>query len=134
MQADFKKLYIQEQKVNKLLLAFNQAENINEIFLKLKDQLADIFECERITIFAIDKKTRQLYSRLKSGNEHREIRLFINRKSIAGYVAATRKIVNLKDAYVEEERLKNTRVLVLMPAGMSVQALGPVLYWLALLF
>jgi len=106
MQADFKKLYIQEQKVNKLLLAFNQAENINEIFLKLKDQLADIFECERITIFAIDKKTRQLYSRLKSGNEHREIRLFINRKSIAGYVAATRKIVNLKDAYVEEERLK----------------------------
>ena len=101
---DFKKLYLQEKRLNELILKFNQAENINEIFLELEESLIELFSCERVTIYAIDKKTKQLYSRLKTGKESLEIRVNIDNTSIAGYVANNRKLVNLKDAYDENER------------------------------
>ncbi len=102
-EKNFKELYLQEKEINELISSINQAENLNEIFLDLKDRLTDFFNCERITIYAVDKKKNQLYSRIKTGREPIEIRVDIDEKSIAGFVAKHRCIVNLKDVYELEE-------------------------------
>lgn len=96
---DFKDLYFQEKKINEIISKLNQAENFNEIFLELRDELEDLFGCERLTIYAIDKRKNQLYSRIKTGDVPMEIRVDIDNKSIAGYVAKNRAIVNIKDVY-----------------------------------
>lgn len=100
---DFRELYLQEKKINELIYKFNEAEDINEIFLDLGEELTHLFSCERITIYAIDKKKNQLYSRIKTGDAPLEIRVNIDQKSIAGYVAKNRRVVNIKDVYNEQE-------------------------------
>lgn len=104
---DFEKLYKQEKKINELICSVNQAEDVNEIFLNLKDDLCDLFGCERITLYGVDKKRNQLFSRVKTGREPVEIRVDINEKSIAGYVAKHRCVVSVKDVYNSEEFTKN---------------------------
>ncbi len=104
---DFEKLYLQEKKINDLICSVNQAEDVNEIFLDLKDGLCNLFCCERITIYAVDKKRNQLYSRIKTGKEPIEIRVDIDEKSIAGFVAKHRCMVNVKDVYDLDEITKS---------------------------
>lgn len=79
------------------------AANLDEILINLKDEITAFFEAERITVFVVDGKKRELVSRFKSGNEIGEIRLPVSTKSIAGYVAFHQKMINIKDVYNEQE-------------------------------
>ncbi len=73
--------------------------------------MTDLFQCDAVTIFALDRAKRQLYSRnFKSGSID-EIRLNVSTKSLAGFVAATAKLVNITDAYDKEELSKYHRDL-----------------------
>ena len=79
------------------------AENIDDILINLKDNCLALFDAERITIYAVDHAKKEIYSKIKEGNEITEIRLPINRSSIAGYCASTGKIVNISNAYDDKE-------------------------------
>ncbi|MCX8012437.1 MAG: GspE/PulE family protein [Desulfobacterota bacterium] len=79
------------------------AENIDDILINLKDRILSLFDAERITIYAVDHARREIYSKIKEGNEIKEIRLAINRSSIAGYCASTGKILCIRNAYDEKE-------------------------------
>ncbi|HAX99440.1 MAG TPA: hypothetical protein DCY12_11280, partial [Candidatus Atribacteria bacterium] len=79
------------------------AENIDDILINLKDKFLALFDAERITIYAVDHAKKEIYSKMKEGNEITEIRLPINRSSIAGYCASTGKIVSLSNAYDDKE-------------------------------
>jgi len=79
------------------------ARDIDEILISLKDSILSLFDADRITIYVVDGKTREIFSRFKVGNIPKEIRVPINNKSIAGYTANTAHITNIANAYDQHE-------------------------------
>ncbi len=75
------------------------ANNLDEILIDLKEDISHLFKAQRITVFVVDGKTRELVSRFKSGPEISEIRIPISADSIAGFTASKQKPVNIKDVY-----------------------------------
>ncbi len=66
------------------------------------DQTCLLLEADRATIFIVDNKTQELWSRVGSGISIKEIRFSIN-KGIASLVARTKKNLRLNDAYEHPE-------------------------------
>jgi type II secretory ATPase GspE/PulE/Tfp pilus assembly ATPase PilB-like protein len=79
------------------------AKNINEILINLKDQMLRLFDADRITIYVVDGKRKEIYSRFKAGNNPEEIRLPVSNKSIAGYTANNAETINILNAYDSHE-------------------------------
>jgi len=79
------------------------ASNIDEILVDLKDEITGLFEAERLTVYVVDGKKKELVSRFKSGDEISEIRIPISADSIAGYSALKQKLINIKNVYDEKE-------------------------------
>jgi type II secretory ATPase GspE/PulE/Tfp pilus assembly ATPase PilB-like protein len=77
------------------------AKNLDEILIDLKDDITGLFEAQRITIYVVDGKRRELVSRFKSGDEVAEIRVPITADSLSGYAAFKQRLVNIADAYDE---------------------------------
>jgi len=80
------------------------AQNIKQILVDLKDGILNLFNAQSITIYVVDKARNEIYSMfLAGGTELKEIRVPISNKSIAGYVANNSKMVNISDAYNQNE-------------------------------
>jgi type II secretory ATPase GspE/PulE/Tfp pilus assembly ATPase PilB-like protein len=77
------------------------AKNLDELFFELKGELATLFEVEQLTLYAVDREKRELYSKylLDPLDGVQEIRVPINEASVSGYCARYGKIVNISDAY-----------------------------------
>jgi type II secretory ATPase GspE/PulE/Tfp pilus assembly ATPase PilB-like protein len=80
-----------------------EAQNLDDILVHLKDEIASYFKAERLTIYYVDGIKRELISRFKSGNEISEIRVPIMPESIAGYVATKIEFVNISNVYDDDE-------------------------------
>ena len=81
----------------------NSAENLDGILINLIADITSLFNAERMTLFVVNTKRRQLVSRYKSGNDISEIRVPILKDSIAGWCALKLKPVNLENTYDAEE-------------------------------
>ena len=79
------------------------AENLDEILVDLKDEITRLFEAERLTVYVVDGKKRELVSRFKSGNEIEEIRISMSNSSIAGCSAFKQKLINIKNVYDDSQ-------------------------------
>jgi len=79
------------------------ARNIKQILVDLKDGILNLFNAHSITTYVVDRQRSEIYSMLLVGTQVKEIRVPINNRSIAGYVANTGKAVNIADAYDTEE-------------------------------
>jgi type II secretory ATPase GspE/PulE/Tfp pilus assembly ATPase PilB-like protein len=75
------------------------AQNIKQILVDLKDGILNLFSAHSITIYVVDWSRNEIFSMLLIGTQVKEIRVPINNRSIAGYVANTGKVVNIADAY-----------------------------------
>jgi type II secretory ATPase GspE/PulE/Tfp pilus assembly ATPase PilB-like protein len=82
------------------------AQNIKQILVDLKDSILNLFNAHSITIYVVDKARHEIFSMFLAGTKLKEIRLPINNKSIAGFVANMGVSVNITDAYNQTE-LKN---------------------------
>lgn len=92
-----------ELRFKKLANAIHTATTPNEIMVGLRDEIHDLFNVEMATIFLVDTARMQLVSWvIQPGNFLRKIRLPVDKTSISGYVAATRKVVLISDAYDAE--------------------------------
>ena len=91
------------ESLKSITFQLHAAENIDDILINLKDHILSIFDAERITIYAVDHSKKEIYSKMKVGDEVEEIRLPINRSSIAGYCGSTGKIISINNAYDEKE-------------------------------
>ncbi|MBW2206310.1 MAG: GspE/PulE family protein [Deltaproteobacteria bacterium] len=85
--------------LNDIANQIHSAKDINEILLNLKDQILSLFDADRITIYVVDGKKKEIYSRFKAGPLPSEIRLPISNDSIGGYTANGAQITNIVDAY-----------------------------------
>jgi len=90
----------------KIANLFRLSSSINELMDDLKLELRDYFDAKAFTIYLTDKKSYKLISRVKTGRLRKEIILPIDKMSIAGYVAYTSSVVNITNAYDEEELAK----------------------------
>ena len=91
------------KKLQDITNRIHSAQNIKQILVDLKDGILNLFDAHSMTIYIVDRTRNEIFSMFLSGSKLNEIRVPINNKSIAGYVANTGKIVNIADAYDEKE-------------------------------
>ncbi len=92
-----------QKRLNRITTKIHAANDTNEILLNLQNDILSLFDAERITIYAVDAKNREIFSMLKTGEEIKEIRVPINKDSISGCCAATCKVIEIADAYNDRE-------------------------------
>ena len=87
----------------KLASIFRESSSVKELLSGLKMEMRSYFESEAFTIYFADTKNKQLVSKVKAGRLRREIRLPIDKTSIAGYAALTGSTVSISNAYDKNE-------------------------------
>ncbi len=88
----------------KLVNEIHSAATPNAIMVGLRNKILKIYQVEMATIFLVDAKNHNLVSWvLLPGDSIRKIRKNINRSSIIGYVAETKKMLNISDVYDQNE-------------------------------
>ncbi|HZV67531.1 MAG TPA: secretion system protein E, partial [Telluria sp.] len=93
----FKKLQAVTNKIH-------ATRNLDEIMLDLGMDFCDLLDCDRFTLYAVTAEQDHIVSKVKTGlTSFRDLRLAIGPSSIAGFVAQTRKTINLADVYDEAE-------------------------------
>jgi len=95
-----------QKALNNITNRINDAENIKEIIIDLKDDILNLFDAYLMTIYVADPKRDEIHSMFLAGSDLTEIRVPIDNTSIAGYVANNRKIINITDAYNDKELKK----------------------------
>ena len=90
-----------QKSLNSITHSIHSASDTNDILLNLQEDILSLFDADRITIYVIDGIKKQIVSRVKTGDEISEIRVPIDKQSIAGYCAASGKVVNVRNVYNE---------------------------------
>ena len=85
-----------QKNLNSITNRIHSANDTNEILLNLQGEILSLFDADRITIYAVDGTKKQIVSRIKTGDEISEIRVPIDKQSIAGYCAVSGKVVNVQ--------------------------------------
>jgi type II secretory ATPase GspE/PulE/Tfp pilus assembly ATPase PilB-like protein len=88
-----------QKNLNSITNRIHSANDTNEILLNLQGEILSLFDADRITIYVVDGTKKQIVSRIKTGDEISEIRVPIDKQSIAGYCAASGKVLNVLDVY-----------------------------------
>ncbi|MFZ4536788.1 ATPase, T2SS/T4P/T4SS family [Propionivibrio sp.] len=92
-----KKLHVVTNKIH-------ATSNIDEIMLEMSQDICDLFNADRLTIYVLAQDKQNIISKVKTGlNSFKDLKLPISEHSVAGYVAATRKAVNISDVYDDVE-------------------------------
>ncbi len=78
--------------------------NIDEIMLEVSADVCALFNADRLTIYSVGEDKQAIVSKVKTGlNSFKDLKLPIAEHSIAGYVALTKKTINIKDCYDDAE-------------------------------
>lgn len=80
----------------------HEAGDLDTIFL-LQPQLTRLMEAERITLYVCDTRSRELFSKMKSGEDISEIRIPLDYSSIAAFAAIRQRVLNIRDVYDDTE-------------------------------
>lgn len=100
---DLKAELAYRQALQEITNEINAAEKLDAILIDLKDRILSLFRADRITIYVTDDATNEIFSRFKIGNEVSEIRIAMNTESVAGYTAFSNTVLNILDAYDDDE-------------------------------
>ena len=78
--------------------------NIDEIILELSQEICNLFNADRLTIYLVSEDKASIVSKVKTGlTSFRDLKLPIAEQSIAGFVAMHRKLFNIHDVYDDRE-------------------------------
>jgi len=100
-----------EQKLVQLANRIHAAKSLDSIFIELQDEILELLDADRMTLYAVDHEKKELYSKFLALDTVKEIRVPINEQSIAGYVALSRETVNIADAYNKAELTRISQLL-----------------------
>jgi len=81
-----------------VMKAFSQQLNRDALLPVIMSEITKAMEADRSTLFLLDEKTGELWSKVAQGRETAEIR-FPKSLGIAGHVATTGETLNIEDAY-----------------------------------
>ena len=83
--------------------------NIDEIMLELSQDICTLFNADRLTIYSVSEDKSSIVSKVKTGlNSFKDLRLPIADQSIAGFVALSKRLANIRDVYDEAELKSHT--------------------------
>ena len=109
------------------------AETSLELLLKtVAQEIKKVLDADRCTVFLLDKNKNELVSKIALGMGTQELR-FPADKGLAGYVAQSGEIINIKDAYsdsrfnqeIDKETGYKTQTILCMPIwNMKHEILG----------
>ncbi|HEY1044735.1 MAG TPA: GAF domain-containing protein, partial [Telluria sp.] len=92
------------RKLQAVTTRIHATRNLDEIMLDLGMDFCDLFNCDRFTLYAVTPEKDHIVSKVKTGlTSFRDLRLSISPSSIAGWVAQTRRTINVTDVYDEAE-------------------------------
>jgi type II secretory ATPase GspE/PulE/Tfp pilus assembly ATPase PilB-like protein len=78
--------------------------NIDEIILEVSKDICTLFNVDRLTIYSVSEDKSCIISKVKTGlNSFKDLKLPIANQSIAGFIALSKKVANIKDVYDERE-------------------------------
>ena len=92
-----------ERLLNRITHQLHDARDLDEILLYLKDEIIALFDAERITVYGVDTEKREIFSKVKEGDEVREIRVGLVKTSVAGHTAVSGKTFNIANVYDADE-------------------------------
>ncbi len=78
--------------------------NIDEIMLEVSSDICSLFNADRLTIYVVGEDKQSIVSKVKTGlNSFKDLKLPIAEHSMGGYVAFSKKMINIRDCYDEAE-------------------------------
>ena len=102
--AAFEALYFRQLQL--VTNRIHDTENVDEIMLEVSRDICELFNADRLTLYAVNEDRSAIISKIKTGlTTSRELKLPVSAQSIAGYVAMSRQMVNIADVY-DDEALK----------------------------
>jgi signal transduction histidine kinase/putative methionine-R-sulfoxide reductase with GAF domain len=87
--------------VQEVSRALSHTEDLDALLALIMAKVTELMEAERSTLYLLTDDGHQLWSKVQHGSERIEIRLDVG-DGIAGWVAKTREIVNIPDAYDDQ--------------------------------
>ena len=85
-----------QQVTNKI----HETDNVDQIMLDVSHDICKLFNADRLTLYATNDDRSAIVSKVKTGlNSTQDLKLPIGTQSIAGYVALSRKLLNIVDVY-----------------------------------
>ncbi|MFN7195726.1 MAG: ATPase, T2SS/T4P/T4SS family [Hylemonella sp.] len=97
----FEALFVRQ--LRQVVLRIHETENVEQIMLEVSSEICKLFNADRLTLYVTSDDEHSIVSKVKTGlNTSRELKLPIGPQSIAGYVAFSRKVLNLPDVYDED--------------------------------
>ncbi|MEE9613948.1 MAG: GAF domain-containing protein [Thermodesulfobacteriota bacterium] len=80
--------------------------SIDDMLTKVVEEVRDLAGCDRCSLYIVDKEKNELYTKIAQKLELGEIRVSIDKRSIAGYCAFTGKDLLVKDVRNEKDLKK----------------------------
>ena len=91
--------------------------NVDEIISQISDDICDMFEADRLTIYTMADSGSAIVSKVKTGlQSFKDIKLPVNNTSIAGFAAYNRQIINITDVYDDAELKRHAPPLCFLKA------------------
>jgi signal transduction histidine kinase/putative methionine-R-sulfoxide reductase with GAF domain len=87
--------------VQEVSRALSTVHELTPLLTLIMEKVTELMEADRSTLFLLSEDGRELWSKVIQGGEVVEIRLAVG-EGIAGWVAESRQVVNLPDAYQDE--------------------------------
>ncbi|MBI4986388.1 MAG: GAF domain-containing protein [Rhodocyclales bacterium] len=78
--------------------------SVDDIMTRVVDELSDLFGCDRCTVYVVDKKTNELYTKVAQKCRIGNFRIPIDpNQSLSSFVALTGREILVDDAYDDSE-------------------------------
>ena len=91
------------KKLQSITSKIYATSRIDEIMLDLSHDICDLFACERLTLYVLAGNKTHIESKVKTGlRSYKDFSLPISEDSIAGYVALTKRRLNITDVYDDD--------------------------------
>jgi type II secretory ATPase GspE/PulE/Tfp pilus assembly ATPase PilB-like protein len=92
------------KKLQAVTNRIHSTTNIDEIMLDVTRDICQLFDADRLTVYAYAEETNSIVSKVKSGlNSFKDIKLPLSEKSIAGCCALNKRFMSIKDVYDDDE-------------------------------
>lgn len=114
MRSELNKVYLKNNSkeiIAEILQQVRSHETMSEYIPELIDNLKIHFDCDAITLFALDQSKNQLYS-IPQSSIKTEIRVDVSKESLAGFVAITEHSINIANVKDLNELAKYSPQLV----------------------
>ncbi len=91
-----------DKRLQQVSARIHDTDNVDQMMLDASADICVLFNAERLTMYAVSADQTAIVSKVKTGlSNSTDLKLPISSQSIAGYVASSRQLLNLADAYDE---------------------------------